>query len=107
MTQKDSFDLVLMKFIDAHLDLYGFIQAKTICEQFYMHRTRASSAMTMHLDKKPSNSRYNLRLKRHEKTYTFKKHFLKSSSLLFLNSIEEVFGKPGDIVKIDSTDDIV
>lgn len=91
ITQKEAFDLVLMKFIDAHLDLYGYIQTKIICEQFHMHRTRASRAMTEYRNAKPSNTRYNVNDKRHEKSYTFEKEFLKTSSFEFLNSVEVVF----------------
>ncbi|RZQ33220.1 hypothetical protein [Vibrio vulnificus] len=90
-TQKEAFDLVLMKFIDAHLDLYGHIQTKTICDQFYMHRTRASAAMTKYREFKPSNTRFNVTEKRHDKSYTFEKVFLKTSSLEYLNSVELVF----------------
>lgn len=90
-TQKGAFDLVLMKFIDAHLDLYGHIQTKTICEQFYMHRTRASAAITKYRDFKPSNTCFNVTDKCHEKSDTFEKVFLKTSSPEFLNSVELVY----------------
>lgn len=97
MNQKEAFDLVLFRFIDAHLDLYGYVQTKTICDQFYMHRTRASAVMTKYREKQPGNTRFNVNEKRHDKAYTFKKRFLKTSSLEFLNGVEVVFGQPAEL----------
>ncbi len=91
MTQKERFDLVVFKFIDAHLDQHGYINAKIICAQFNMHRTGASKFLTAYRNKKPSNTRYDVTLKQHNASYTFQKVFLSGSSFEYLNAVENVF----------------
>ena len=58
MNQKRAFELMIMRFIDAYVDLHGEINTTTIINQFPIHRTKASRIVQLYLKPKPSNLRY-------------------------------------------------
>lgn len=102
MTQKEAFDLVLYKFIDAYVDLYGEINTVILTNQFHMHRTKASKIFTQYKkhELNGNNLRFDEGKAKYVRTATFKKNFLlDDSSLFFLNSVEVVHGCPKVTVK--------
>lgn len=95
MTQKDAFELAVLKFIDAYLDLNGEINSVVLTTQFPIHRTKASKILGVYLDLDgtPASLRYSHAKRKYEKGYLFKKRYLTGSSLQYLDAIELVFPK--------------
>lgn len=92
MNQKRAFELMIMRFIDAYVDLHGEINSTTIINQFPIHRTKASKIIQLYLKDKPSNLRYVLSKTRYLKGFSFEKLYLKDeSSLTYLNAMELAF----------------
>ena len=92
MNQRERTEILILKFIDAYVDLNQHINSTVLINQFSINRTKASEMMTKYLDEKPSNLRYVHNAKCYNRTYTFKLHFLtECSSLTFLNAVEVAF----------------
>lgn len=89
---------MVLKFIDAYLDLHGEINAKIITDQFGLHRSTASALMTKYRDIRPGNTRFKVGKNVHERTYIFEKTILKTSSFEYLNAIELAFAQPESLV---------
>lgn len=94
VTQKNAFELMVLKFIDAYLDLYGVINSSAITRTFPIHRTKASNILSKYidLDGDPASVRYSFRDRHYKKGIYFKKRYLgDDSSLLFINAVDIVF----------------
>lgn len=92
MNQKRAFELMIMRFIDAYVDLHGEINTTTIINQFPIHRTKASRIVQLYLKPKPSNLRYVPSKSCYLKGFSFEKLHLKDeSSLTYLNAMELAF----------------
>ncbi|KJG37774.1 hypothetical protein UA32_12540 [Photobacterium angustum] len=91
--RKEKFNDVVFKFIDAHVDLYGYINVSVLSELFGIHRTSASGLLARYKELKPSNLEYVLQgtNSRYVKRFSFEKVVLKSESSIFLNSIYLVY----------------
>lgn len=104
MSQKEALDLAHARFIDAHLDLYGYIDAKTLCEKFSVCRTKASRCISRYRKAYPSNSRFNVDKGQHERTFTFAKAFPEESSLTILSAADTLYQAPLKVRKSDNDD---
>ena len=56
LSQKEQIELIILRFIDAHVDLYGEFNVPFIADTFRIHRTTASAIVTKYKKKKPSVS---------------------------------------------------
>lgn len=91
MNKKQKDDQAIARYIDAYIDLYGYISSKVLVDTFGIHRVTASKQISAYRDANPGNLRFKTEEQRHEKTFTFKKRALLSSSLDYLNAIDLVF----------------
>lgn len=92
LSQKEQLELIILRFIDAHVDLYGEFNVPFIADTFRIHRTTASAIVTKYKKKKPSNLVYDLSKKKYVKGYTFEKVFLMNErSLPYLNAIDVIY----------------
>lgn len=92
LSQKEQLELIILRFIDAYVDLNGELNVSIIADTFHMHRSTASAILTKYQKKKPSNLKYDLSKKKYVKGYTFEKVFLiKESAFLYLNAIELIY----------------
>lgn len=93
MTQKELIDSIILRFIDAYLDLNNEIGTPEICKVFSVHRTRASRMIAEYLELYPQNMHYSVKQRKYLKGYLFEKGILvRTGSLTFLNSIEVIYG---------------
>lgn len=92
MSQKDNFDLLICRFIDAHVQLYDSINTVPICAKFGVKRDKASAAITAYRTHPEFHNylRYNVTQRCHEKTFTFVPRFTDHSALQILTSIDNL-----------------
>lgn len=93
MTQKEAFEMAVLRFIDAYVSLNKTIGAKELTQQFHMHRTGASAIIRRYKDAAPRNLRLNLATKKYEISDTFSNAFLNNvGAEAYLKAVGLVFG---------------
>ncbi|GHZ88743.1 hypothetical protein VCSRO82_2699 [Vibrio cholerae] len=90
MKQNEAFNQIVLRFIDAYVELHLEINSTIIMAQFPIARTKVSSLMTRYLEDKPSNLRYVAARQRYLKGLSFERQFLEKnqSALAYLQAIE-------------------
>ncbi|MVC22405.1 hypothetical protein D6V10_08100 [Vibrio cholerae] len=90
MKQNEAFNQIVLRFIDAYVELHLEINSTIIMAQFPIARTKVSSLMTRYLEDKPSNLRYVAARQRYLKGLLFERQFLEKnqSALAYLQAIE-------------------
>ncbi|WP_104046320.1 hypothetical protein [Vibrio jasicida] len=85
----------ILRYIDAHLELNGWINSPQIMEVFRIQRQKASQAFGTYKDLQPTNMHFDSSKKRYVILTTFKRAVLKKedSALGYLDSIDMVFGE--------------
>lgn len=90
--RKDTFEMIVLCYIDAYVDLYGEINSTVITSKLPIHRTKVSGLFTRYLKLKPSNLRNVGGQRGYIKGYSFERLYLKDeSSLSFINAIDIAF----------------
>ncbi|BEI26103.1 hypothetical protein H8F18_16480 [Vibrio fluvialis] len=90
MNQNEAFNQIVLRFIDAYVELHLEINSTIVMAQFPIARTKVSSLMTRYLEDKPSNLRYVAARQRYLKGLSFERQFLEKeqSALAYLQAIE-------------------
>lgn len=71
MNQNEAFNQIVLRFIDAYVELHLEINSTIVMAQFPIARTKVSSLMTRYLEDKPSNLRYVAARQRYLKGLSF------------------------------------
>jgi hypothetical protein len=93
MNQKAAIERAILRFIDAHLDLYAEIRVTTITHQFHINRSKASAVLAVYRthEKSRKNLRYDVSKKVYIRSMLFEAAFLEGSSLSYLNACDQLF----------------
>ncbi len=86
----EAFNQIVLRYIDAYVELHDEINSTIIMEQFPIARTKISNLMTRYLKEKPSNLRYVAARQRYLKGISFVRLYLEKeqSALAYLQAIE-------------------
>lgn len=81
MTQTEIFDKVIMRFIEAHVELFGYVSIRDISKAFGLQRQKASRVMRKYKDFAGTNVYYNTSESRYNQTIEFKRRVLGSEDV--------------------------
>ncbi|MDN2483845.1 hypothetical protein [Vibrio agarivorans] len=85
--------VIVMSFIEAHIELYQELNINTICDAFGYNRGTATNYLNRYKELKPSNLRYLLEgtKSRYVRGISFERLVLEGSALEFLNMVDALY----------------